>query len=294
MKVIVTGGSGRLGGAVIKTLAQRGHEVINVDRRPAQREARFVYLDLRNRALLQPVMEQAEAIIHMGEIPNVRAATTLEEVYATNCAIGSMVFQLAAELNYRKVIYTSTIQVYGFADDGMVPPVTMPIDEQHPLRPRNAYGLAKAGNENYARLCSETSDLSVSVFRLPWIVMDDNADRTVGTLERDTPLRGDLGIYVKDDDVADCFALALEKPIPGFEAYNLAAREVIHTRPIREAMIATVPNFPRLPESWEPYQMPYLWEKAHRHFGWEPRWNARDIFRARFGRDPGTSARPAN
>jgi nucleoside-diphosphate-sugar epimerase len=288
MRVIVTGGSGRIGGAVVKTLAERGHEVWNLDRRPpVERPGRFIYMDLRRRDLLQPVMEQAETIIHMGEIPSARTGhNTEEEVYASNCAAGSLVMQLASELKYRRVLYTSTIQVYGFMDMGMIPPATLPVDENHPLRPQNAYSLGKVAVENYARFCAQKKGLSIAAFRLPWVMTDDVAEHRFGWIDKQTKLDSDLGIYVKDSDVAECFAMALEPVRPGFEAYNLSAREAMTGIPLREGIARDFPSYPQLPEGWGKYDTVYLYGKAREHFGWEPKWSYLELFRQKMGRDP--------
>ncbi len=178
MKVIVTGGSGRIGKHVIARLVEHGHEVISLDRRPADRPgARFIYTDLRRREQLQPVMEQAQVIVHMGEIPSATSGhNTEEEVFGQNCTVGSLVLQLASELKYQRVIYTSTIQVYGFTAQGAIPPVKMPIDETHPRQPQNGYGLSKVAIEDYACHCAQKRALSVAVFRLPWVMTHDPED----------------------------------------------------------------------------------------------------------------------
>ena len=209
MKVIVTGGSGRIGRAVLKTLVDRGHEVLNLDRRPSDRPGRFVYMDLRRRELLQPVMEQAEALIHMGEIPHAGSGHyTDEEVFGHNCAVGSLVFQLASELKYKRVLYTSTIQIYGFVDAGAVPPAMLPADETHPLRPQNAYALGKVAVEAYAHYCARKYGLSVAAFRLPWVLGEQFNEHWYQWTENEKKLDPDMGIYVRDTDVAECFALA--------------------------------------------------------------------------------------
>lgn len=288
MRVIVTGGSGRVAKAVLKTLAERGHEVLNLDRRPpVDRPGKFIYVDLRRRDLLQGVMEQAEMMIHMGEIPGARSGIhTEEEVYASNCAVGSLVMQLASELKYKRVIYTSTIQTYGFQDYGMIPPARLPVDENHPLRPQNTYSLGKVAVENYARYCAEKKGLSVAAFRLPWVMSDQMTDHRFERIDNETKLDSDLGIYVKDSDVAECFAMALEQRRPGFEAYNLSAREALTGVPVREGIARDYPSYPQLPEGWGKYDTVYLYGKAREHFGWEPKWSWLELFRQKMGRDP--------
>lgn len=287
MKVIVTGGSGKIGKSVIKALVERGHEVFNLDRRPSDRPgAKFVYMDLRRRELLQPVMEQAEAVVHMGEIPNTRSGHySEEEVFGTNCTIGSMVAQLAAECKHKRMIYSSTIQVYGFTDMNHVAPLQLPIDEKHPANPQNPYSTAKIAIESYLRLASRRG-LGVSVFRLPWVMTHEMDDGWFHWTEREKKLNSDLGIYVRDSDVAEAFALALEKPREGFEIYNLAAREVMFGMPVRQAIATSFPEYPQLPDTWGKLDTPYVWQKAHEHFGWSPKWNYLDEFRKKMGRDP--------
>jgi nucleoside-diphosphate-sugar epimerase len=288
MKVIVTGGSGRIGNSVIRALAARGHEVLNLDRRPCRddRPARFFYVDLRNREVLQPIMEQAQALIHMGELPSADyGGRTEEEVFAHNCAAGSMLMQIAAELKYRRVLYTSTIQIYGFLEQGALPPAVLPIDESHPVRPRNGYAQAKVAVENYARMCADRYGLSVGIFRLPWVITHEPEEHWFTHIETHRELRHELGIYVRDTDVAACFALALENARPGAEVYNLAAREALYAGSIREGIAKYYPHYPQLPANWGKTQMLYVWDKAKAHFAWEPKWNFLEIARAKLGRE---------
>ncbi len=184
------------------------------------------------------------------------------------------------------MIYTSTIQIYGFTAQGAIPPARMPIDETHPRQPQNGYGLSKVAIEDYAVHCAQKRGLSVAVFRLPWVMTHEPEEHWFRWIEHQEKLDDDLGAYVHGSDVGECFALALEKPRPGFEAYNLGAREVMFGRPIREAIARDYPNYPQLPEKWGKYDMPYVWQKAREHFGWEPKWNFLDEYRKKFGRDP--------
>lgn len=293
MKIAVTGGSGRIGRSVLETLAARGHEVLNLDRRPAtDRPGRFIYADLSRREMVQPALEQVEAVIHMGEIANVKSqAFTHEEIYARNTAAGSMVMQISAELKHKKFIYASTVQVYGFCDVGRVAPAQLPVTEQCPATPRNAYGLSKFANEQYLRLVSSQLGLSATIFRLPWVISNEPDQSWFDWADtRADPVEESLGVYVKDRDVAEAFALALDDKRPGCELYNLSADEVIHNAPIREAIERAFPTYPKLPSDWPRYATPYIADKAKRELNWTPKYNFLNEFRKKYGRDPNPPA----
>jgi nucleoside-diphosphate-sugar epimerase len=281
LRVAVTGGSGRIGSVVIAQLLERGHQVINLDRRQAEQpRARFVYVDLRNRGALQPVLEQVDVVCHLGEIPTAHGPFSPEEIYAHNTAVGSTVLQTAADLGLKRVIYTSTCQVYGAWGHGpqVKPPRSLPMDETLPVNPQNVYALSKVANETYARLLAEQKGLSVAAFRFPWVVTEMPNERWYRMLDNASgPLEG-MGTYVHVNDAAKAFALAVENLRPGFEAYHFTADDVWTPVPLRARLLATQPDFPALPVDWPDYKSPVICDKAKAHFGWQPTFGIREGF----------------
>jgi nucleoside-diphosphate-sugar epimerase len=288
MRVAVTGGSGRIGTAVIHELLSRGHEVVRLDRRAPEKPVpgvRFVFADLARREIVQPALEQCDAVCHLGEIPNVSVGPSPEDVFAKNTAVGSVILQTAADLRLKRVISTSSCQVYGAWDTPRVPPVRLPMDETHPVQPQNAYALGKVANELYARMMAERYGLSVAVFRLPWVLPIDwqYGEAWVSHL-REWPTRTDgFATYVHTADVAAAFAQALENPRPGFEVYHFSAAEILSLYPLRERLRRHHPEYPPLPADWPAFKSPVLTAKARDHFGWHPRFNFLDHYREKHG-----------
>jgi nucleoside-diphosphate-sugar epimerase len=290
MRVAVTGGSGRIGSHVVEQLVERGHTVLNLDRREANNPvARFVYLDLRQREMVQPIFEQVDAVCHLAEIPNVGGSISPEDVFSHNTQVGSVVLQTAADLKLRRMIYTSTAQVYGCWGEPQVPALVLPMDETHPLQPQNAYSLGKAANEEYARMVSRRQGISTAIFRFPWVIdWDVERDENLvwDNLERSRGKAEGMFTYVHVSDAARAFVLALENPRPGCEAYHFTAVEIYSAIPLRERMEKFHPRCPPLPASWPTFKSPVSTEKAKKHFGWEPKWNMLEMYRKKFGRDP--------
>ena len=71
-KIIVTGGSGRLGIWVVKEFQDHGYEVINVDTKlpsPELNIKKTIIADLRNQDELYVVFQGAYAVVHLAAIP---------------------------------------------------------------------------------------------------------------------------------------------------------------------------------------------------------------------------------
>ena len=273
-----------IGSFLIRELVARGHEVVNIDRRePAEKNCRFVQGDLAERKLVQPVFEQVEAVCHLGEIPNVRARPSPEEVFAANTRIGSVVMQTAADLRLRRVIYTSSAQVYGMWDGTATTPITLPFDESQPVHPHNGYAMSKVANEGYARMVAEKHGLSVAAFRFPWVVAQEYSDEMAQKLREFPPRTDGFATYCHATDVACAFAAAIEIWRHGFEAYHFTASEVMSFYPLAERLKRHHPDFPSLPADWPPFRSPVLTTKAREHFGWSPQWNFLELYRQRHG-----------
>ena len=290
LRVAVTGGSGRIGREVIKVLLKRGHAPVNLDRRQSPEPlCRFVFTDLRRREQLQPIFEQVDAVCHLGEIPHSNAPYAPDEIFSHNVAAGSAVLETAADLKIARVIYTSTAQTYGCWGPEMVPPLYFPLDEKHKLQPQNVYSLSKVANEKYAELTTKRHGMSIAIFRFPW-VMDNDYWRDESDIWRmlmySTGAPEGFASYVHTRDAAMAYALALENPRPGCEAYHFTADDVFSAMPIRQRLLKFNPDYPALPHDWPDYKCPVSTAKALEHFGWKPEINLISIFRKKHGCDP--------
>jgi nucleoside-diphosphate-sugar epimerase len=276
LRIAVTGGAGRIATAVIRSLLAHGHEVVALDRRqPEQALCKFHFVDLRVREYLQPIFETCNAVIHLGEIPNLDHTRSPEATYNDNTTAGGTVMQTAVDLKIRRLIYTSSCQVYGTWGWPLVAPAYLPVDEKMPLRPQNQYGCSKVANENYARMLADTTPgLSVTVIRMPWVVMENDPERMRKWLRRDPNGPGEgLGTYVHISDVARAYVAAIELAEPGWEAYHLSAAKTRLTIGLREYISRYYPDYPQLPADWPDFKSPMDCSKARQKLGWEPQWD---------------------
>jgi len=140
LKVLVTGGSGFIGTWTIRKLLENNHEAAALDVRDPLDDIEFHKVDVRNFKEYERVAKDFDAVIHLAAIVGVEDAykdpITAEEV---NVRGTLNVLEVARERG-QKVVYASSASVYG-------EPKYVPMDEDHPLRPKSVYGATKLGGE---------------------------------------------------------------------------------------------------------------------------------------------------
>ncbi|MDB5324793.1 MAG: NAD-dependent epimerase/dehydratase [Phycisphaerales bacterium] len=280
MRISVTGGSGKIGANVVRTLRAAGHDVTSIDSRPAENSSpKDLVTDLRDRDAVRAAIDGCEAVVHLGEMANIFGGDW-HRVYAHNTHVGSLVMELAAECRVAKLIYTSSCQVYGCwgGENGILyAPLRLPLDETHPLNPANSYALSKVANEHYARLVAERTGMRVAAFRLPYVMTEAQHEKQVEwRLARREPViigQDGLGTTLHVDDAASAYAAAITAEWTGFEPFHFTAPDVFCDRPVRDVLQERYPHLP-LPADWPANKSPVVTDKAQRMLGWTARHSA--------------------
>src|SRR6478752_8231631 len=156
-KVIVTGGSGKLGRAVLKDLVANGYDVLNIDQTlPRDPIVPTVRIDLRDfgevaGAILGGVDEHTgpfDAVVHLAAIP-APGQFANARTFANNVPSTYNVFEAARLAGIKTVVFASSETVLGLPFDS--PPPYAPVDEEYYPRPESAYSLGKLVDETVAR-----------------------------------------------------------------------------------------------------------------------------------------------
>ena len=232
MRIAITGGSGRLGHYVLRALG--GHELRVVDLvAPSGQGVDFQQADLRDLAGLQAALQGSEIVVHLGGIDRSVAADDAATMQVN--AIGTWnLFEASLRAGVRRVIHCSSSSVTGIDQSNpTMPPCYLPIDEAHPARPTDAYGISKLCGEQiavgYAR-----RGLEVLVLRPCFIAFADLADFMAGRGDvagRDEPMPY-LRAYVGPEDCARGFAAAATlADYRGRETFFLAAADAFAAQP---------------------------------------------------------------
>ena len=112
-QIVVTGGSGKAGRAVVRDLVEHGYDVVNVDVVPASPPvAPFLRADLTDLGETIEALRGADAVVHLAAIPAPRIRT-VERTFEINILSTYNVFSAAALLGLERVVWASSETVLG-------------------------------------------------------------------------------------------------------------------------------------------------------------------------------------
>ena len=238
-RILITGSSGLIGGALARQLRRTGHEVVGFDV-AAPRGAGFG--DVTDQGMCMAAMAGCTGVVHLAAVSRViwgeRDPARCREVNVG----GTDNILAAAHQNPGRpwVLLASSREVYGQA-------TVFPVSEDAPLQPMNAYARSKAAAEELAAAGRRGGD-RISVIRFCGVygTTGDHADRVAPGFARQAATGGVLRVDGADttldfthlDDVTE----ALERVIGMLEAgeVGLPTLHLVSGRGIRLADLAAL------------------------------------------------------
>ncbi|GCD20495.1 UDP-glucose 4-epimerase [Cellulomonas algicola] len=273
-RVVVTGGSGKLGRAVVEDLAAHGYEVVNVDVAPPPpgQPALFTRVDLTDLGQVTEALtgiddryQGVDAVVHLAAIP-APGLIPSGATFANNVVATHHVFSAARRAGIRDVVWASSETVLGLPFD--TPPPYAPVDEEYPVRPESTYSLGKAVEEEMARHFTRWDPSAKLIgLRFSNVMVDEDypAFRDFTAQSR----RWNLWGYIDARDGAQAVRLALESDLTGFEAFIIAAPDTVLDTPSAELLAAEFPDV-ELRRPVEGRETLLSIDKARRLLGYEP------------------------
>jgi nucleoside-diphosphate-sugar epimerase len=256
MKVVVTGGSGRLGQLVIRELLGHSYEILSLDRvPPAQKLCAHWNVDLRRSGDLYEALKAASAVIHLGayQAPNLAADA---ETFSNNVTSTYNVLRAASDLGVNKVAIASSTAAFGFiyALRHFLPDY-LPLDEAHPSKPQDPYGLSKVVGEQIAdSIASTHPQMTIASLRFPGIIFDFSYEIVRQRWNDPKGRAGGFWAYIDARDAATACRLAVETKFTGHEVMIVAAPQSSMKLPtdelVRKYLSAEIKITPGLTGNW--------------------------------------------
>ncbi|GCE76205.1 UDP-glucose 4-epimerase [Cellulomonas biazotea] len=271
---MVTGGSGKLGRAVVEDLAAHGYDVVNVDVAPPPpgQPALFTRVDLTDLGQVTEALtgiddryQGVDAVVHLAAIP-APGLIPSGATFANNVVSTHHVFAAARRAGIRNVVWASSETVLGLPFD--TPPPYAPVDEEYPVRPESTYSLGKAVEEEMARHFTRWDPAAKLIgLRFSNVMVDEDyrAFPRFTAQER----RWNLWGYIDARDGAQAVRLALESDLTGFEAFIIAAPDTVLDTPSADLLADQFPDVP-LRRPVEGRETLLSIDKARRLLGYAP------------------------
>jgi nucleoside-diphosphate-sugar epimerase len=238
MRLVVTGGNGKLGREVVRGLSDAGHSVFVLDSVGARGD-NFTRIDLTNYGSVVDAFssvndryDSLDAVVHLAAIP----AGGLEADSATffnNMNSTFNVFQAARRAGIKRIVYASSETLLGIPFE--IDPPYLPVDEEYPSRPESMYSVVKHLEEELAgKLVRWDPELSITGLRFS-NVLDESDYVNQPKWEVDPRLRiWNLWGYIDTRDGALAVQRALENGKPGFETFIIANADTVVGKPSAE------------------------------------------------------------
>jgi len=193
MKILITGGAGFIGSYLSEKYASEGETVFCLDNFE-NGDMRNIYGlitcdnfklirgDVRDSNLLEKIMPQVDAIIHLAaQIHVERSIVEPKLTYDVNVLGTLNVVEAARKYDVEKIIHTSTSEVYGSAQYS-------PMNEDHPLHAPHPYGASKIASDRLCYAYIETYGMDICIVR-PF--------NTFGPKQKDYGYGGAISIFTR-------------------------------------------------------------------------------------------------
>jgi nucleoside-diphosphate-sugar epimerase len=276
-RICVTGASGQAGRAVVSHLTEHGYDVAATDIAvsKADRFAGMLRADLTDYGQAIEVLEGADAVVHLANIPAPGLAPAAL-TFNTNMTMNFNVFHAAAKLRLSRVVWASSETTLGLPFD--VPPRYAPVDEDHYPVPTSTYALSKVASETVAGQIAQWSGIPFVALRFSNIWNADDYAEFRDFWADPAGRKWNLWGYVDERDVAASCRLALEAPaeaVAGSPAFIIAAADTVMNRPSAD-LLAEV--FPGVPLTRDPGEFGTLLaiDRARDVLGYQPSHSWRD------------------
>lgn len=258
MKLLVTGADGFIGSHLTEELVKRGYQVkafvcynsfntwgwLDTLPESVMKHVEIFQGDIRDPNGVYEAMKEADAVFHLAALIAIPFSYHSPDTYVDTNIKGTLnVLQAARKLETKRVLVTSTSEVYGTAQ-------YVPIDEKHPFQGQSPYSATKIGADRLAESFYRSFGLPVTIVRpfntygprqsaravIPTVITQLLAGKREIKLGSLTPTR-DFN-YVKD--TADGFISIYESECTIGEEINIATQKEISIGQLAKELIRQI------------------------------------------------------
>jgi nucleoside-diphosphate-sugar epimerase len=190
-KVLITGSSGLIGGALVRHLSQK-YEFSGLDRAkgPTAPDIPTTIADVTDFAAIRPAFDGIRGVVHLAA--NADMHQSWESALSNGIVATQNVYEAARQAGARRIVYASSNHAVGMFEldepyrrirkgdySGLQPGSIKQIDRFVPIRPDGFYGASKAFGEALGAYYAENHDLEVACLRIGTVNRHDDPTHDV-------------------------------------------------------------------------------------------------------------------
>lgn len=308
-KVLVTGGTGFVGRALVRALLDRGDDVTVFSRSKPLVDVSWLSGDITTTASARQCtgIADLDIIYHLASLPGDTGEP--REMVQVNVGGLTNMLEVARTAKVSRFVLASSISAYEwFPATKFRPPQRMPVDEDHPCRPQDMYSSTKRMQEILADTYYRQYDVPTTILRITAVVGPDGSGG--GRMWRDfaeqlqegrrvqLPMYSpnELSHFVDVRDVAAMHIAAATHPAAVGETFNCCAARATRGSELAAIVRELAPNAETAFDyPWSMAQggeIEFDMSKMRRLLGFEPRYTMRDAVQSIFTSAP-LAASPA-
>jgi nucleoside-diphosphate-sugar epimerase len=293
MRVLVTGSSGHLGEALVRTLRNTNHEVVGLD--IVASPWTTTVGSILDRSRVKRSIEQVDAILHTASLHKPHVATHTRQDFVDVNITGTLnLLEEAASAGVQAFVFTSTTSAFGAA---LTPPAGTPaawITEDVTPVPKNIYGLTKTAAEGLCELFHRNHGIACVVLRTSRFFPEEDDCAAIRETYEDHNVKANEYLYRRVDleDVVSAHVLGLERATSiGFGRYIISATTPFLPEDLTDLRMNAPSVVARRVSEYEAEYTRRNWKvfpsidrvyvnaEARRSLGWKPRYDFECVLR---------------
>ncbi|MBC7328741.1 NAD(P)-dependent oxidoreductase [bacterium] len=280
MRVLITGGAGNLGRYVIEEMRGYYELVIFDIKEPENKDFKFIRGDILDIHSLERALKGIDVVVHLAAIPH-PLSEPAERVFNVNAMGTFNVLEAASKCKVKRVVMASSDSTLGFVfrvNDSLAPEY-FPIDEAHPCKPEDPYGLSKLVGEEICEAYTRRTGIETVCLRICFVWFPHLKENYRPLFEEPDTWWKTLWVYEDARDAALAFRLAVEKEELRHERMFICADDNGTKEQSLELIRKYYPKVKRVDEERLKGRASLVSnEKAKRVLGFYPKYSWKDLF----------------
>jgi len=207
MNILITGSEGFVGNNLINGLSQK-HTIYTSDQLDSSSHENYSQCDITNYDSVEKVVQNVDAVIHL----TAHSLVSSLDGSITNGRVNIIgllnLLECCRKNSVSKVIFTSASSLIG-------EPQSSHVSENHPPKPKTAYGITKLTSEHYLRLYNELYNIDYTIFRFFNIYGPFQKNGLIPSIFNKIKNNEPITIFGKGDQIRDY--VYIEDIVPFFE-----------------------------------------------------------------------------